>query len=52
MEQSLKRLHGGFLSEEEIEKVVKSIKEQAVFDQKNEITLEEKSEDELNWIWF
>jgi DNA segregation ATPase FtsK/SpoIIIE, S-DNA-T family len=42
---SLKRLHGGFLSEDEIEKVVKSIKEQAVFDQKNEITLEEKNED-------
>ena len=41
---SLKRLHGGFLSEGEIEKVVKSIKEQAVFDQKNEITLEEKNE--------
>jgi DNA segregation ATPase FtsK/SpoIIIE, S-DNA-T family len=42
---NLKRLHGGFLSEEEIEKVVKSIKEQAVFDQKNEITLEEKGEE-------
>ncbi len=42
---NLKRLHGGFLSEDEIEKVVRSIKEQAVFDQKNEITLEEKSED-------
>jgi S-DNA-T family DNA segregation ATPase FtsK/SpoIIIE len=33
---SLKRLHGGFLSESEIEKVVKSIKEQAIFDQKND----------------
>ncbi len=42
---NLKRLHGGFLSEGEIEKVVKSIKEQAVFDQKNEITLEEKNEE-------
>ena len=42
---NLKRLHGGFLSEDEIEKVVKSIKEQAIYDQKNEITLEEKSED-------
>jgi DNA segregation ATPase FtsK/SpoIIIE, S-DNA-T family len=40
---NLKRLHGGFLSEGEIERVVKSIKEQAVFDQKNEITLEEKN---------
>ncbi|MDA9621062.1 DNA translocase FtsK 4TM domain-containing protein [Pelagibacteraceae bacterium] len=42
---SLKRLHGGFLSESEIEKVVKSIKEQATFDQKNEITLEDKNEE-------
>jgi DNA segregation ATPase FtsK/SpoIIIE, S-DNA-T family len=42
---NLKRLHGGFLSEGEIEKVVKFIKEQAVFDQKNEITLEEKGEE-------
>ncbi|MBL6758788.1 MAG: DNA translocase FtsK 4TM domain-containing protein [Pelagibacteraceae bacterium] len=42
---SLKRLHGGFLSEGEIEKVVKSIKEQAIFDQKNEITLEEKNDE-------
>ncbi len=42
---SLKRLHGGFLSESEIEKVVKSIKEQAIFDQKNEITLEEKNDE-------
>ncbi|MDC1047114.1 DNA translocase FtsK 4TM domain-containing protein [Alphaproteobacteria bacterium] len=42
---NLKRLHGGFLSEDEIEKVVKSIKDQAVFDQKNEISLEEKTDD-------
>jgi len=42
---NLKRLHGGFLSEGEIEKVVKSIKEQAIFDQKNEITLEEKNDE-------
>ena len=42
---SLQRLHGGFLSEVEIEKVVKSIKDQAIFDQKNEISLEEKNED-------
>ena len=40
---NLKRLHGGFLSEGEIEKVVKSIKEQAIFDQKDEITLEDKN---------
>jgi DNA segregation ATPase FtsK/SpoIIIE, S-DNA-T family len=42
---SLKRLHGGFLSEAEIEKVVKSIKEQAIFDLNNEITLEGKNEE-------
>jgi len=42
---NLKRLHGGFLSEGEIEKVVKSIKDQAVFDQKNEISLEEKNDE-------
>jgi len=42
---NLKRLHGGFLSEGEIEKVVKSIKEQATYDQKNEITLEDKNEE-------
>ncbi len=42
---SLKRLHGGFISENEIERVVNSIKEQSTFDQKNEITLDEKSED-------
>ena len=43
---NLKRLHGGFISEIEIEKVVSSIKEQAVFDQKKEISLEEKSGNE------
>jgi len=42
---NLKRLHGGYISELEIEKVVKSIKEQATFDQKNEITIDEKNED-------
>jgi len=41
---NLKRLHGGFISELEIERIVKSIKEQAIFDQKNEITIEEQSE--------
>ncbi len=41
---NLKRLHGGFISEIEIEKVVRSIKDQAVFDQKNEIQIDEKSE--------
>ena len=43
---NLKRLHGGFISELEIERIVKSIKEQAIFDQKNEITIEEQSEKE------
>ena len=42
---NLKRLHGGYLSETEIEKVVSSIKNQATFDQKNEITIDEKPED-------
>ncbi len=42
---NLKRLHGGFLSEGEIETIVKSIKEQAIFDQKNEITLEDKNDE-------
>ena len=42
---NLKRLHGGFISETEIEKVVNSIKEQSVFDHKNEISIEEKTED-------
>ena len=38
---NLKRLHGGYLSESEIEKVVNSIKEQSTFDEKNEIVLDE-----------
>ena len=42
---NLKRLHGGFISEVEIEKIVNSIKEQAVFDQKKEITIDEKNDD-------
>ncbi len=43
---NLKRLHGGYISETEIEKVVKSIKDQAVFDQKNEIQLNEQIGDQ------
>ncbi len=39
---NIKRLHGGFVSETEVEKVVKLIKEQAVFDYKKEISLEDK----------
>ena len=40
---NLQRLHGGFLSEAEIEKVVDFIKKQSVFDFKNEISLNEDS---------
>ncbi len=42
---NLKRLHGGFISETEIEKVVNKIKEQATFDPKTEISLDEKIEE-------
>ena len=38
---SIKRLHGGFVSESEVEKVVKYIKNQATFNYKNEISLQE-----------
>ena len=38
---NLKRLHGGFISEAEIEKVVNFIKNQATFDHTKEISLEE-----------
>ncbi len=41
----IKRLHGGFVSENEVEKVVSYIKQQATFDYKKEISL---SEDELS----
>ncbi len=37
---NIKRLHGGFVSENEVEKVVTSIKNQAMFDYKKEISLE------------
>tara|TARA_Y100001970_G_scaffold22886_1_gene26688 strand:- start:26949 stop:29213 length:2265 start_codon:yes stop_codon:yes gene_type:complete len=42
---NLKRLHGGFISEQEIEKVVNFIKKQNVFDFKNEISLEDNNGD-------
>ncbi len=42
---NLKRLHGGFISENEIESVVRWIKDQATFDQKNEIKIDEKNDD-------
>jgi len=37
----IKRLHGGFVSENEVERVVSHIKNQATFDPKNEISLSE-----------
>tara|TARA_B100000989_G_scaffold289377_1_gene261130 strand:+ start:457 stop:2688 length:2232 start_codon:yes stop_codon:yes gene_type:complete len=39
----IKRLHGGFVSENEVERVVNHIKKQATFDHKNEISLSEES---------
>ena len=44
----IKRLHGGYVSESEVEKVVKSIKEQATFDYKKEISLEEDNVNKMN----
>ena len=41
----IKRLHGGFVSENEVNRVVAHIKKQATFDHKKEISL---SEEELN----
>ncbi len=40
---NIKRLHGGYVSENEVEKVVHSIKNQAMFDYKKEISLHEES---------
>ena len=42
---NLKRLHGGYISEAEIEKVVSFIRGQATFDHNKEISLEEDSLD-------
>ena len=42
---NLKRLHGGFVSEKEIEKTVDFIKKQYVFDFENEISLDEDNFD-------
>ncbi len=39
----IKRLHGGFVSENEVDRVVTHIKKQATFDYKNEISLNEDS---------
>ncbi len=40
---NIKRLHGGFISEGEVEDVVNTIKKQATFDYKKEISLDENS---------
>ena len=39
---NIKRLHGGYVSEREVEKVVDFIKKQATFDHNNEISLREE----------
>ena len=39
----IKRLHGGFVSEVEVDKVVNHIKKQATFDYKKEISLLKKN---------
>ncbi len=39
----IRRLHGGFVSENEVEKVVNNIKQQAIFDYKKEISLSEEN---------
>ncbi|MDC3023411.1 DNA translocase FtsK 4TM domain-containing protein [Pelagibacteraceae bacterium] len=39
----IKRLHGGFVSENEVDRVVNHIKKQSTFDYKKEITLSEES---------
>ena len=41
----IKRLHGGFVSENEVDRVVTHIKKQSTFDHKNEISL---SEDDIS----
>jgi DNA segregation ATPase FtsK/SpoIIIE and related proteins len=40
---NIKRLHGGFVSETEVEKVVSFIKNQSIFDYKKEISLKEEN---------
>ena len=44
----IKRLHGGFVSEDEVDKVVSHIKKQATFDHKKEISLSEEEFSSLN----
>ena len=40
---NIKRLHGGYVSENEVERVVNSIKKQATFDYKKEISIEDEN---------
>ncbi len=40
---NIKRLHGGYISEAEVEQVVNAIKKQATFDYKKEISLDENN---------
>ena len=49
---NLNRLHGGFVSESEIEKVVNHIKSQSTFETLKDITLEEKNETEIPGFTF
>ena len=44
----IKRLHGGFVSEAEVEKVVNYIKQQATFDYNKEISLQENNTENLS----
>ncbi len=43
---NISRLHGGFVSEREVEKIVHYIKQQSIFDYKQEISLQENSLDD------
>ena len=45
---NIKRLHGGYVSENEVERVVKFIKKQATFDYKKEISLESAEDNKFS----
>ncbi len=47
---NVKRLHGGFVSENEVEKVVSSIKNQATFDYKKEISIQDIEKKEFGGL--
>ena len=44
----IKRLHGGYVSENEVDRVVNHIKNQATFDYRKEISLSEESLNDLS----